>query len=64
MAHARARDAVHGAVDWPRISAALAPLETILLSSAAPERATFLRRPDLGRTLAAGEAEKLPSGAL
>jgi ethanolamine ammonia-lyase small subunit len=62
MAHARARDAVHGAVDWARISAALAPLETIRLSSAAPERAVFLRRPDLGRTLAAGEAEKLPSG--
>ena len=62
MAHAKARDAVHGAVDWPRMAAALAPLETILISSAAPERATYLRRPDLGRTLAPGEAEKLPSG--
>jgi ethanolamine ammonia-lyase small subunit len=62
MAHARARDAVHGAVNWPRMGAALAPLETILLSSGAPERAAFLRRPDLGRTLASGEMEKLPSG--
>ena len=62
MAHAKARDAVHGAVDWPRIAAALAPCETVLLSSAAPERALYLRRPDLGRVLAAGEAEKLPSG--
>jgi hypothetical protein len=36
-----------------------------LAARAAPARrarAVFLRRPDLGRTLAAGEAEKLPKG--
>jgi ethanolamine ammonia-lyase small subunit len=62
MAHALARDAVHGAVDWPRLAADLAPLETIAICSAATERATYLRRPDLGRSLAPGEADKLPAG--
>ncbi len=62
MAHARARDAVHGAVDWDRLAAALAPLKTFSVSSAAPEKTIYLRRPDLGRVLAPGEAEKLPSG--
>ena len=50
-AHARARDAVHRAVDFDRLAADLAPLETITLDSAAPDRATYLRRPDLGRRL-------------
>ena len=62
MAHARARDAVHGAVDWPALAAALAPLASIEVASAAPDKDLYLRRPDLGRVLAAGEAEKLPSG--
>ena len=62
MAHALARDAVHGAVDWPRLAADLAPLETIAICSAATEHATYLRRPDLGRMLAPGEAEKLSAG--
>jgi ethanolamine ammonia-lyase small subunit len=62
MAHAAARDAVHGAADFERIAAALAPREVIRLASAAPDRPTYLRRPDLGRRLADGEAEKLPAG--
>ncbi|MDK9697959.1 MAG: ethanolamine ammonia-lyase subunit EutC [Siculibacillus sp.] len=62
MAHAAARDAVHGTADFDRIAADLAPREVIRLASAAPDRATYLRRPDLGRRLADGETEKLPAG--
>jgi ethanolamine ammonia-lyase small subunit len=53
-AHARARDAVHGRVDFAALAAALAPCETVTVRSAAPDRATYLARPDLGRRLAAG----------
>lgn len=42
--HARARDAVHRELDP-------FPLPHILLHSAAADRATYLRRPDLGRRL-------------
>ena len=55
FAHARARDAVHRAVDWDRLEAEIAPLETIRVRSAAPDRPTYLRRPDLGRRLAPGD---------
>jgi ethanolamine ammonia-lyase small subunit len=49
--HARARDAVHDALD-PRA------FEAIVLKSAAPDRGAYLRRPDLGRRLD-GESAKL-----
>lgn len=62
MAHAAARDAVHGAPDFDRLAAALAPREVIRVASAAPDRATYLRRPDLGRRLADGAAESLAAG--
>lgn len=62
MAHAEARDAVHGAVDFAALTAALAPREVVWVASAATDRATYLRRPDLGRRLAEGEVEKLPAG--
>lgn len=62
MAHALARDAVHGAVDWRKLGKSLAPFETLDVLSEATERTTYLRRPDLGRLLAPGETEKLPSG--
>ena len=62
MAHARARDAVHGRVDFGAVAADLAPREVIAVTSAAADRATYLRRPDLGRRLAPGEAERLPKG--
>ncbi|TBW35215.1 ethanolamine ammonia-lyase subunit EutC [Siculibacillus lacustris] len=62
MAHAKARDAVHGAVDLDRLTADLAPHPVIRVESAALDRATYLRRPDLGRRLAAGAAERLPAG--
>jgi ethanolamine ammonia-lyase small subunit len=53
LAHARARDAVHAVLDRDRIAAGIAPLglEPLLLHSAAGDRPTYLRRPDLGRRL-------------
>jgi ethanolamine ammonia-lyase small subunit len=47
--HARARDAVYEALDARSLG-----LPHLLLHSAAPDRATYLRRPDLGRQLAPG----------
>jgi ethanolamine ammonia-lyase small subunit len=46
--HARARDAV-----WEELDPRGLGLPHILLSSAAPERRTYLRHPELGRTLSA-----------
>jgi ethanolamine ammonia-lyase small subunit len=62
MAHAAARDAVHGAVDVDRLALALAPHPTVRVASAAVDRALYLRRPDLGRRLAETAAEALPAG--
>ncbi len=49
--HARARDAVHAAVDWDALAEQIG-LPTLRVASAAPDRTTYLRRPDLGRRLA------------
>ena len=51
--HARARDAVHAPLDVEALAAALAALGhgVLQVESAAPDRATYLRRPDLGRQL-------------
>lgn len=56
--HARARDAVGDVLDAAALAAALAPMGEVLgVASAAVDRATYLRRPDLGRRLdAASEA--------
>lgn len=62
MAHAKARDAVHGRVDFDAVAAAFPDREVIRVESAAGDRATYLRRPDLGRRLAEGMAERLPAG--
>nr|WP_295825485.1 ethanolamine ammonia-lyase subunit EutC [uncultured Azospirillum sp.] len=62
LAHARARDAVHSAVDFDRLAADLSPLETIRVHSAASDRPTYLRRPDLGRRLDPASAAALPAG--
>lgn len=62
FAHARARDAVHRALDTESVAAALAPLEVINVHSAAPDRATYLRRPDLGRRLADRDWPELDTG--
>lgn len=62
MAHAAARDAVHGRVDFDAVAAALPGRDVVRVASAVPDRATYLRRPDLGRRLAEGMAERLPPG--
>lgn len=52
-AHAQARDAVHTALDVAALDAALrdAGFATLHARSRAADRATYLRRPDLGRRL-------------
>src|SRR5262245_51697985 len=47
--HARARDAIYEPLDPASLG-----VPHILLHSAAPDRVTYLRRPDLGRRLACG----------
>lgn len=56
LAHARARDAVHEALDDRRLMDDLARLglPVIDIASAADNRTTYLMRPDLGRQLASG----------
>ncbi|MGE3916191.1 MAG: ethanolamine ammonia-lyase light chain EutC, partial [Hyphomicrobiaceae bacterium] len=68
LAHARARDAVHARLDAAAMRGALelAGHRVIEVVSEAPDRATYLRRPDLGRRLAPAERQRLadvaPSG--
>jgi ethanolamine ammonia-lyase small subunit len=52
-AHAAARDAVHCAFDAEQLAADIRALgtEVVIVDSAAPDRRTFLSRPDLGRQL-------------
>jgi ethanolamine ammonia-lyase small subunit len=61
MAHAQARDAVKMPIEWPAIEKDLAALglETRQIASAAPDRDTYLRRPDLGRRLCATSRQEL-----
>jgi len=51
LAHARARDAVHHALDVERLLKELKDHNPVSVRSAAPDRATYLTRPDLGRKL-------------
>jgi ethanolamine ammonia-lyase small subunit len=56
-AHAAARDAVHSPLDVDRLRADLGGKvlsDVLVVASAAPDRATYLQRPDLGRRLAEG----------
>ena len=64
LAHAQARDAVHRGFDAAAIKAALTALglEALEVASEAADRATYLRRPDLGRRLSA--ASRLALGQL
>jgi ethanolamine ammonia-lyase small subunit len=61
LAHAQARDAVHTPLDAEAVGGAIAALglPVATVSSAAPDRATYLRRPDLGRALVPEDAERL-----
>jgi len=63
VAHAMARDAVNAPFDIAAISKQLtaAQLSFIQVSSAAVDRPTYLRRPDLGRKLDAASRSKLSS---
>lgn len=74
LAHAKARDAVHLALDVSplanTLNAALKDTSApcLALHSAAPDRTTYLQRPDLGRRLDAASQEALnalarPTGA-
>lgn len=51
LAHAAARDAVHVPVDVAALEAALGERPHVVVHSAAPDRDTYLQRPDLGRRL-------------
>jgi len=53
LAHARARDAVYETLDEARLVAGLKNfgLPVVSVSSAAPDRKSYLMQPDLGRTL-------------
>jgi len=61
-AHARARDAVAARVDFAAIATALAPMASVRVRSAAADRPTYLRRPDLGRRLGEQPGDSLPTG--
>jgi ethanolamine ammonia-lyase small subunit len=64
LAHARARDAVHAAIDVRMLCDELrrAGLMAVPLKSQAADRATYLRRPDLGRKLSQDSAALLQAG--
>lgn len=67
-AHAAARDAVHSELDWDAMELSLRPigLPVLRLESQAVDRATYLRRPDLGRRLndeSRGRLDRLSRGA-
>ncbi|MDA1324919.1 MAG: ethanolamine ammonia-lyase subunit EutC [Proteobacteria bacterium] len=62
LAHARARDAVHLPFDTDAIKDVLEDLNPIVVASQADDRATYLRRPDLGRRLASEDAARLTAG--
>jgi ethanolamine ammonia-lyase small subunit len=61
LAHAQARDAVHIPLDAAVLATQLQALgcATHLVHSAAPDRATYLLRPDLGRRLCDADARVL-----
>lgn len=61
-AHARARDAVWSALDPDALAAALGPA-TACVASEAPDRRSYLLRPDLGRRLRAADRTALAAQA-
>jgi ethanolamine ammonia-lyase small subunit len=70
LAHAQARDAVHAQMEAAPLAAAIAEVvrqthaaPVVRLHSAAPDRATYLQRPDLGRALNEESRQTLASFA-
>lgn len=65
FAHAQARDAVHAALDVDALAQALADdgLASVPVHSAAPDRAAYLLRPDLGRRLDDASVQALRAAA-
>ncbi|AWN37095.1 ethanolamine ammonia-lyase subunit EutC [Methylobacterium radiodurans] len=65
LAHAQARDAVHTPLDAEAVRAGVEALglPTLGAASRAEDRATYLRRPDLGRSLAPESREALAAAA-
>ena len=59
--HAQARDAVHATLSLPTLLNELNSrgVRSITVKSAAPDRSTYLRRPDLGRTLSVASRDAL-----
>ncbi len=64
-AHAMARDAIHAALDTAALAQALQAegWDSRTVRSCAGDRATYLRRPDLGRQLDAEDAQRLRAEA-
>ncbi|CAN7554635.1 ethanolamine ammonia-lyase subunit EutC [Pseudorhodoferax sp. LjRoot39] len=64
-AHAMARDAIHAALDTATLARELRAdgWDSRTVRSGAADRATYLRRPDLGRTLDADDAQRLRAQA-
>jgi len=63
VAHARARQAVHDALDGEYLCGRLHDLSPIMVESRIRDRSEFLRRPDFGRQLSSEAASRLPSGS-
>ncbi|PPD29739.1 MAG: ethanolamine ammonia-lyase [Hyphomicrobium sp.] len=65
LAHAQARDAVHARLDRPAIAQQLRTLglDTIEAESQARDRATYLRRSDLGRQLDDASRKRIEAAA-
>jgi ethanolamine ammonia-lyase small subunit len=62
LAHARARDGVHAALDVAALVASLSDLRPCVVRSEAEDRMTYLKRPDLGRKLSATSRETMCRG--
>jgi ethanolamine ammonia-lyase small subunit len=62
LAHARARDAVHEKFAPEAVVAALDDRETVVVHSRAPDRQSYLQRPDLGRQLLQADVVRLTTG--
>jgi ethanolamine ammonia-lyase small subunit len=62
-AHAAARDAVHASLDGAALAGTLAAagIDSRAVRSLAPDRQTYLLRPDLGRRLDPADAAMLPA---